>query len=83
MASDETPREWLSIDTRLITSTGVVALFGALLLGIATLMGFNAFRTAARQWINRQHVPPSETAKSVIKQFHDAALASSSAATDA
>jgi hypothetical protein len=34
-------------------------------------------------WVNQQEVPPTESAKTVIKQLHDAALASTSAATDA
>jgi uncharacterized membrane protein YkvI len=83
MTSNGNSEEWLSLDTRLITAAGVVALFGALLLGIAALMGSNALLTAVREWVNQQEVPPSETAKSMIKQFHDAALASTSAATDA
>ncbi len=83
MSSNGNQEEWLSIDTRLITTAGVVALFGALLLGIAALIGSNVFLTAVRQWVNQQEVPPTETAKSMIKQFHDAALASTSAATDA
>lgn len=83
MPSNDKPEEWLSIDTRLITSAGVVALLGALLLGVATLMGANAFLNAVRHWVNQQEVSPTESAKSMIKQLHDAALASSSAATDA
>jgi len=82
MATDK-PQEWLSLDTRLITSAGVVALLGALLLGIGALMGANAFINAFRHWVNQQEVAPTESAKSMIKQFHDAALASTSAATDA
>ena len=83
MPATENPEEWLAIDTRLITSAGVMALLGALLLGLATLMGANAFLNAFRHWVNQQEQSPTESAKSMIKQLHDAALASSSAATDA
>ncbi len=83
MPPKDKPEEWLSIDTRLITSAGIVALVGALLLGVATLMGANAFLNAVRHWVNQQEKSPTESAKSIIKQLHDAALASSSAATDA
>ncbi len=79
----EKPEEWLSIDTRLLTSAGVVALFGALLLGIGALMGTNALLNAFRHWVNQQDDSPTESAKSMIRQVHDAALASTSAATDA
>lgn len=83
MPSQDKPEEWLSIDTRLITSAGVVALLGALLLGAATLMGASAFLNAVRDWVNQQEESPTESAKTMIKQLHDAALASTSAATDA
>ena len=83
MPPKDKPEEWLSIDTRLITSAGIVALVGALLLGVATLMGANAFLNAVRHWVNQQEKSPTESAKSIIEQLHDAALASSSAATDA
>jgi hypothetical protein len=46
-------------------------------------MGANAFLNAVRHWVNQQEQSPTESAKSVIKQLHDAALASTSAATDA
>jgi hypothetical protein len=77
------PQEWLSIDTRLLTVAGVIGLLGALLLGLATLMGANAFLNAFRHWVNQQETSPTESAKSMVRQLHDAALASSSAATDA
>jgi hypothetical protein len=83
MSANGNEQEWLTIDTRLLTAAGVVALFGALLLGIAAVMGSNALLSAVREWVNQQEVPPSESAKSMIKQFHDAALASTTAATDA
>jgi hypothetical protein len=83
MRSTQKPEEWLSLDTRLITRAGVAALLGALLLGIATLMGATAFLNAFRHWVNQQDESPTESAKSIIKQVHDAALASTSAATDA
>jgi hypothetical protein len=83
MPTTEKPEEWLSLDVRLITSAGVLALLGAVLLGAATLMGVTAFLNAFRHWVNQQEVSPTESAKSMMKQFHDAALASTSAATDA
>jgi transcriptional regulator GlxA family with amidase domain len=83
MPSTDKPEEWLSIDTRLITSAGAVALLGALLLGVATLMGVHAFLNALRDWVNQQESSPTESAKSMVKRLHDAALSSTSAATDA
>jgi hypothetical protein len=82
-SSNDQPEEWLSIDEGLVTAAGVVALLGALLLGLAALMGSHALLSAFRKWVNQQEVPPTESAKSVIRQLHDAALASTSAATDA
>jgi hypothetical protein len=83
MPSQEQQEEWLSIDTRLLTVAGVMGLLGALLLGIAALMGANAFLNAFRHWVNQQETSPTESAKSMVRQLHDAALASTSAATDA
>jgi hypothetical protein len=83
MSTDDRQEEWLSINEGLVTAAGVVALLGALLLGLAALMGSHAFLSAFRSWVNQQEVPPTESAKAMVKQIHDAALASTSAATDA
>lgn len=83
MTPTETTDDRIVVNTGLLTTAGVVALIGALLLGIAALMGANALFAAVQQWIQQQEVPPSEAAKSAIRQLHDAALAGTSAATDA
>ncbi len=77
------PEEWLSIDVDRLTMAGVVALIGAVFLGAAALIGSHALLSAFRQWVNQQEESPTETARAMMKQFHDAALASTSAATDA
>lgn len=73
----------IPINTGLLTAAGVVALLGCLLLGIAALIGSNVVISAVRQWANRQEVPPSESAKSVIRMLHNAALAGTTAGADA
>jgi hypothetical protein len=83
MGSNDMAEERLLVNTSLLTTAGVVALLGSLLLGVAALIGSNALFSAVRRWINQQEVPPTQTAMSMIKQVHDAALAGTSAATDA
>jgi hypothetical protein len=82
MASNGT-QERVQINTSLLTAAGVIALFGSFLIGIAALIGANALISAVRDWTNQQEVPPGETAKSIIKQLHSAALVGTSAGADA
>jgi len=83
MADNEKVLDQLPINTGLLTAAGVVALLGCLLLGIAALIGSNVVMSAVRDWTNQQEVPPTETAKSVIKMLHNAALAGTTAGADA
>jgi len=83
MASNDTVVDQIPINTGLLTAAGVVALLGCLLLGIAALIGSNVVISAVRQWANQQEVPPSESAKSVIRMLHNAALAGTTAGADA
>lgn len=83
MASTDTAVDHIPLNTGLLTTAGVVALLGCLLLGIAALIGSNVVISAVRQWTNQQDVPPAETAKSMIKLLHNAALAGTTAGADA
>jgi hypothetical protein len=83
MASTAVSQDRLPINTTKLTAAGVVGLFGALLLGIAALIGSNVLMAAARDWANQQEVPPTETAKSLIRVVHNAALAGTTAGAEA
>lgn len=76
-------RDQLPINTGMLTAAGIVALLGALLLGIAALIDSNADMAAVREWTNQQEVPPTEMAKSMIRLFHNAALARTTAGAEA
>jgi hypothetical protein len=83
MASNTNSHDWLPIDTGMLTAAGVVALIGALFLGIAAIIGSKALMEAAREWTNQQEVPPTESAKSLIRLLHNAALAGTTAGAEA
>jgi hypothetical protein len=83
MTAEETPHDWLPINTGMLTAAGVVALVGALFLGIAALIGSKALMEAAREWTNQQEVPPAESAKALIRLLHNAALAGTTAGAEA
>ncbi len=83
MAADMTSNDWLPINTGMLTAAGVVALVGALFLGIAALIGSKALMDAVREWTNQQEVPPTESAKSMIRLLHNAALAGTTAGAEA
>jgi hypothetical protein len=83
MATNGSTQDHLPINTGMLTAAGVVALLGALLLGAAALIGSNAVMSAVREWVNAQEVPPSESAKSMIRMFHNAALAGTTAGAEA
>jgi hypothetical protein len=83
MTSDTAAPDRLPINTGLLTAAGVVALLGGLLLGVAALIGSNVAMAAAREWANQQEVPPTESAKSVIRLLHNAALAGTTAGAEA
>lgn len=83
MTSDTVAQDRLPINTSMLTIAGFVALAGALLLGIAALIGSNVLMTAVREWANQQEVPPTESAKSFLRLLHNAALAGTTAGADA
>jgi hypothetical protein len=83
MATNGSTKEHLPISTGQLTAAGVVALLGALLLGAAALIGSNAVMSAVREWVNAQDVPPTESAKSMIRVLHNAALAGTTAGAEA
>ncbi len=83
MATNGSTKDQLPINTGQLTAAGVVALLGALLLGIAALIGSNAVMAAVREWVNMQEVPPTESAKSMIRTLHNAALAGTTAGAEA
>jgi hypothetical protein len=83
MATNDSRQDQLPINTGLLTAAGVVALLGALLLGIAAVIGANAVMSAVREWVNMQEVPPTESAKSMIRLLHNAALAGTTAGAEA
>ena len=83
MAAETDKPDWLPIDTGMITAAGVAALTGSLFLGIAALIGSRALLEAVREWTNQQEVPPIESAKSFIRSLHSAALAGTTAGTEA
>jgi hypothetical protein len=83
MAPENTEHDWLPINTSMLTAAGVVALIGVLFLGIAALIGSKVLMEAAREWTNQQEVPPTESAKAVIRLIHNAALAGTTAGAEA
>jgi hypothetical protein len=83
MTSNIVGQDRLPINTGMLTAAGVAALLGALLLGIAALIGSNAVMAAVREWVNQQEVPPTESAKSLLRLLHNAALASTTAGAEA
>ncbi len=83
MASDNAAQDRIPINTGMLTAAGVVALLGALLLGIAAVIGSNVAVAAVREWANQQEVPPTESAKSLLRLLHNAALAGTTAGAEA
>jgi hypothetical protein len=83
MATNGIRKDQLPINTGMLTAAGAVALLGALLMGIAALIGSNAVISAVREWANMQDVPPTESAKSMIRLIHNAALAGTTAGAEA
>jgi hypothetical protein len=83
MASNERVVDQFPINASLLTAAGLVALAGCLLLGIAVVIGSNVVISTVRDWTNQQEVPPTESAKSVIRMLHNAALAGTTAGTEA
>lgn len=83
MATNGSTKDHLPINTGLLTVAGVFALLGALLMGVAALIGSNAVMSAVRDWVNMQDVPPTESAKSMIRVLHNAALAGTTAGAEA
>jgi hypothetical protein len=83
MATNGSTKDQLPINTGMLTAAGAVALLGALLMGIAALIGSNAVISAVREWANMQDVPPTESAKSMIRLIHNAALAGTTAGAEA
>ena len=83
MTSDTTTRDQLPINTGMLTAAGIVALLGALLLGVAAIIGSNVVTAAVRDWANQQEVPPTESAKSLLRLLHNAALAGTTAGAEA
>ena len=83
MATNGSMKDQLPINTGMLTAAGAVALVGALLMGIAALIGSNAVLSAVREWANMQDVPPTESAKSMIRLIHNAALAGTTAGAEA
>jgi hypothetical protein len=83
MPADDTAHDWLPINTGMLTAAGVVALVGILFLGIAAIIGSKVLMEAVREWTNQQEVPPTESAKSLIRLLHNAALAGTTAGAEA
>jgi hypothetical protein len=83
MATNGSTQDQIPINTGMLTAAGAVALLGALLMGIAALIGANAVISAVREWANMQEVPPTESAKSMIRLIHNAALAGTTAGAEA
>ncbi len=77
MASDDT--QGVRVNTTLIGTGAVLALFGSLLIAVGMALGGAALIAAAREWARQQETPPSQTARLKLQQLRTAASAGADA----
>jgi hypothetical protein len=69
----------VEINTTAIAAGAVIAVIGVLLVSVGGSIAGGTLVSAARSWVRQLETPPSETAKTVLRQFGTAAATGISA----
>jgi hypothetical protein len=73
----------VQVNENLLDGGIALAIVGAFLLAVGTLLGGSAFWYAGRRWVRTLDKAPSETVKVILGQLGNAASAGVKAASDA
>jgi hypothetical protein len=77
--TDHPGQHRVEINTTAIAAGAVIAIIGVLLVSVGGSIAGGTLVSAARSWVRQLETPPSETAKTVLRQFGTAAATGISA----
>lgn len=79
MTSLQEPSQRVEFNTTMWAGGAVLALLGSMLVAIGIALGGLAVLSAARRWIRQLETPPTQTARSTLRQLQAAASAGAKA----